>query len=83
MKEYSLEYEFFLYKLIHKKSVLTGKLAAYYQIMQETGVNIPFFMQEDPIKKAEAEVNNLFCEDRETFENLYEEAWQQYAECFP
>ena len=83
MRERTLEDEFKTYVLIHKKAVLTGKLAAYYQTIQQAGVNIPFFMQECPIKRAEAEVNQLFSEDRETFENLYQEAWQQYAECFP
>lgn len=83
MREYTLELEFKEYIIIHKISVLSGKLAAYYQTIQQAGVNIPFFMQECPVKKAIAEVKKLFNEDREAFEKLYEEAWQQYAECFP
>ena len=83
MRDVSLFYEFEAYKLRHKHSILAGKLAAYYQTVQQAGVNIPFFMQECPVQKAIAEVNKLFCVDRDTFEKLYEEAWQQYAECFP
>ena len=83
MRELSLEMEFEIYKLVHKTAILQGKLTAYYQAMQESGITIPFFMQEPAEIKAEKEVQNLLCENPEAFEILYQEAWEQYAECLP
>ena len=83
MRELSLETEFEIYKLIHKTSILEAKLIAYYQTIQESGITIPFFMLETPETKAARDVENLLCTDIDTFENLYQEAWNQYAECLP
>ena len=83
MRELSLEKEFEIYKLLHKTTILQAKLTAYYQTIQESGVTIPFFMLESPEKKAELHVQSLLCENPETFEVLYNEAWQHYAECLP
>lgn len=83
MQELSLEKEFEIYKLLHKTTILQARITAYYQTMQESGVMIPFFMQEPPEKKAEAVVVNLLGENPEAFEVLYKEAWSEYAECLP
>ena len=83
MRELSLEAEFEIYKLIHKTAILQAKLTAYYKTIQESGVTIPFFMLESPEKKAEKEVQNLLCENSQAFEQLYERAWNEYAECLP
>ena len=83
MQELSLEKEFEIYKLMHKTTILQAKLTAYYKVIQESGVTIPFFMQEPPGKKAEIEVVNLLGENPEAFEVLYKEAWDEYAEYLP
>lgn len=83
MKELSLEKEFEIYKLMHKTTILQAKLTAYYKVIQESGVMIPFFMQELPEKKAEIEVVNLLGENPEAFEVLYKKAWEEYAEYLP
>lgn len=83
MKEWSLEDEFKIYRDMHKISILQAKLIAYYRTIQESGIKIPFFMLESPEKRAEIEVQELFDKDKETFDSLYEKAWEQYAECLP
>ena len=83
MRELSLEKEFEIYKLMHKTTILQAKLTAYYKVIQESGVMIPFFMQELPEKKAEAVVASLLGENPEAFEILYKEAWDEYAKCLP
>lgn len=83
MKEWSLENEFKIYRDMHKISILQAKLIAYYRTIQESGIMIPFFMLESPEKRAEIEVQELFDKDKETFDSLYEKAWEQYAECLP
>ena len=83
MKELSLEFEFEIYKMIHKTTILQAKMTNYYRDLQGTGIQIPFFMLEAPEKKAEAEVQNLLGTDKETFDILYERAWNEYAECLP
>lgn len=83
MQELSLEKEFEIHKLIHQTTILQAKIAAYHRTMQETGIKIPFFMLESPEKKAEKEVQYLLGNDKETFENLYQKAWSEYAESLP
>ena len=83
MRERTLEDEFEFYKLRHKTTILQAKLTLYYKTIQESGIKNPFFMLESPEKKAEIHVQSLLCENPETFEVLYNEAWQHYAECLP
>lgn len=83
MQELSLEFEFEIYKDIHRMAILQAKLITYYRTVQESGITIPFFMLESPEKRAEREVQDLFDKDKETFNALYEKAWAQYAECLP
>lgn len=83
MRELSLEKEFEIYKMIHKATILQAKMTNHFRDLQETGVQIPFFMQDSPEKKAENEVQNLLCRNPLAFESLYQSAWQEYAECLP
>ena len=83
MREFSLEAEFKIYKDIHKVAILQAKMTNHFRDLQETGIQIPFFMQEPPEKKAEIEVVNLLGENPEAFEVLYKEAWDEYAEYLP
>ena len=83
MKELSLEKEFEIYKMIHKTSILEAKMINHFRDLQETGVQIPFFMQDSPEKRATNEVQNLLCRNPLAFESLYQGAWQEYAECLP
>ena len=83
MRELSLEAEFKIYKDIHKVTILQAKMTNHFRDLQETGIQIPFFMQKSPEKRAEEEVQNLLCKNKEAFESLYLGAWSEYAECLP
>ena len=83
MRELSLEGEFEIYKMMHKASILQAKLITYYQAKEESGIKIPFFMTKTPEQRAQEDVENLLCKAPHAFEQLYERAWQEYAECLP
>lgn len=83
MKEWSLEDEFKIYRDMHKTTILQAKMTNHFRDLQETGIQIPFFMQKTPEKRAEEEVQNLLDKNREAFESLYLSAWNEYAECLP
>lgn len=83
MQDLSLEFEFNIYKMIHKTTILQAKMTNHFRDLQETGIQIPFFMQKSPEKRAEEEVQNLLCRNPQAFETLYQGAWQEYAECLP
>lgn len=83
MIEYTLEQEFEHYKETHKKTILQAKMTAYHRTKQESGLKIPFFMTKSPEKKAKEDVEDLFKKAPFAFEQLYERAWNEYAECLP
>lgn len=83
MQDLSLEFEFNIYKMIHKTTILQAKMTNHYRDLQGTGIQIPFFMQKSPEKRAEEEVQNLLERNKEAFESLYLSAWNEYAECLP
>ena len=83
MRKYTLEQEFKNYVMIHKTAILQAKLTKHFRDLQETGIQIPFFMQESAETKAKKEVQNLLCINPLAFETLYQGAWQEYAECLP
>jgi hypothetical protein len=83
MRELSLEFEFNIYKQIHKTTILQAKMTNHFRDLQETGIQLPFFMQKSPEKRAEEEVQNLLEKNKEAFESLYLSAWNEYAECLP
>lgn len=83
MQDLSLEFEFNIYKMIHKTTILQAKMTNHFRDLQETGIQIPFFMQKSPEKRAEEEVQNLLERNKEAFESLYLSAWNEYAECLP
>ena len=83
MRELSLEAEFEIYKMVHKTAILQAKLTAYYKAKQESGIKIPFFMTKTPEQKAQEDVEDLLCKAPHDFEQLYERAWSEYAECLP
>lgn len=83
MQDLSLEFEFNIYKMIHKTTILQAKMTNHFRDLQETGVQIPFFMQKSAEKRAEEEVQNLLEKNKEAFESLYLSAWNEYAECLP
>ena len=82
MQELSLEHEFFIHSNEHKKRILKGKIAAYYNAKDAAGIRLPFFMCKSPEKRAEEEVEKLFVQAPYAFNSLYERAWHEYAECF-
>ena len=84
LKEYSLEKEFEIFKILHKTTVLQAKLTQFYKDFNETGITIPVFMQKDDAEeKAKAEVSMLLTNNIEVFEELYNKAWQEVAELLP
>lgn len=83
MRELSLEDEFKIYVKIHKATILQAKMTNHFRDLQETGVQIPFFMSRSPEQRAEAEVQNLMDKNPFAFESLYLDAWNEYAECLP
>ena len=83
MRELSLEKEFEIYKEVHKIAILQAKLTAYHKSKQESGIRIPFFMTKSPEQRAEEDVLELMCKAPHAFEQLYERAWNEYAECLP
>lgn len=83
MQDLSLEFEFNIYKMVHKTTILQAKMTNHFRDLQETGIQIPFFMQKSPEKRAEEEVQNLLERNKEAFESLYLSAWNEYAECLP
>lgn len=82
-KELTIEKEFEFYKQLHKTTILQAKITTYYRNLQETGIKIPEFMTVPPEKLAEKEVLQLMCYSPNTFDNLYEHAWREYAEYLP
>lgn len=82
MKELTLEKEFAIFAQIHKTTILQAKIATYYRELQETGVRIPEFMNVAPEKLAEKEVIQLI-NNPKLFNDLYENAWREYAEYLP
>ena len=83
MLELSLETEFEIYKNIHKATILQAKMINHFRDLEETGIQIPFFMTKSPEQRAEEEVQNLLDKNPMAFESLYQGAWQEYAECLP
>lgn len=82
-KELTIEKEFELFKQLHKTTILQAKITTYYRNLQNTGVTIPEFMTVPPEKLAEKEVLQLMCYSPKTFDELYENAWREYAEYLP
>jgi hypothetical protein len=83
MREWSLEQEFEIYKERHKTTMVQAKMITHYRDLQQTGVQIPDFMQVPPEKLAERDILELVCRKPLIFESLYNIAWEEYAECLP
>ena len=82
----TLEEEFEEFKALHKYSVLKAKIVMYYADLQDTGVNISYFLREDtPDKLADRDLKTLLSSKRgfEEFNRLYEIAWKELAELLP
>ena len=83
MQELTLELEFEIYKELHKITILQARLTQYYYSLQNTGVTVPFFMQEPPEKRAAKDIENLLTDNIEEFERLYNHAWGEVAALLP
>lgn len=82
MEDLSLEKEFNIYAIMHKQSILTARLADYYRTLDQ-GVNIPCFLMPTPLERAGKCVMDIFENDRQEFEKLYNKAWEDVAELLP
>lgn len=78
----TLEEEFEEFKALHKYSVLKAKIVMYYADLQDTGVNIPYFLREDtPEKLAERDLKELLTKRGiKEFNRLYELAYQEVSQ---
>lgn len=83
MLEYNLEKEFEFYKLRHKITILQAKLTVYYKTLQESGIQIPFFMLMPPEIQAKLAIQDLILQSPQELDTLYKKAWEEYAECLP
>ena len=83
MMEMTLEQELAERILFHKCVVLREFMKHYYDDLQNTGVTIPEFLQEDktPDEQAQEYVADLVLKDdnQKTFNEKYEKVWQQIA----
>ena len=82
MEDYTLEREFNFYKIEHQKRILKAKMEVYYQIKKQK-ILIPFWIKFLSKKQAEKDVCELLEKAPYTFQQLYERAWKEYAECLP
>ena len=81
-EQYPILSEFIDYKVSHKFAILKVKLIRYYRDLEAGSPTIPDFMREKdtPEAKADRDVSDLFANDREKFNSLYETAYQELAE---
>ncbi len=82
MEDYTLEKEFENYKKEHQKRILQSKIEVYYQTVKPKTI-FPFLLKFSSRKQAEKDVCDLLEKAPQAFEQLYERAWNEYAECLP
>ena len=78
----SLEQEFEDYKFIHKSSIVLGYLLKFYKDEQETGINIPEFLDKTPEEKAQEHYYKLLANNN-IFEKVYNGCWEKYGVLLP
>lgn len=82
--QHSLLDEFEQYKALHKYAILKAKAVQYYKDLEENSPTIPDFMRQGqtPEDLADAQLRNLLCipDGLETFNRLYESAYNELAE---
>ena len=74
----SLEQEFEEQVFIHKSSIVLGCLLKFYKDEQETGVNIPEFLDKSPEEKAQEHYFNLLANNNK-FNETYNDCWEKYG----
>lgn len=76
--------EFEQFKALHKYCVLKAKLMKDYIDLENQGIDIPYFLkQETPEQKADKEIAKMLMFNKEKFNSLYEDAWNNIAEKMP
>lgn len=71
----SLEQEFEARKLLHKCKFIENMLIKFYQDLQNTGANIPWFLSGGAKDLARKRLIELL-DDKELFEKKYNEAYE-------
>lgn len=76
----TIEEEFKMYSFFHKIKVLQMAIERYYIDLQQSEVNIPYFMDKDEDIK-EKTLNYIIdlLDNRENFEYLYKLAWDKFS----
>lgn len=80
--DYELGKEFLEQVFIHKSGVVMGALLTYYKGLAETGVNIPEFMDDTPLEKAQQHYFKLLG-NKNAFNEMYEKCWDKYGAILP
>lgn len=78
----TLEQEFEEQVFIHKSSIVLGCLLKFYKDMQETGVNIPEFLDKSPEEKAQEHYYKLLANNNK-FNEAYNDCWEKYGALLP
>lgn len=80
----TLEQEFTAYKLSHIVAILKAKMIRYYEVILADKPQLPPFMGgETPEKCAERDIEELYNRDINKFYEMYERAYQEFAEVLP
>ena len=78
----TLEQEFEEQVFIHKSSIVLGCLLKFYKDTQETGVNIPEFLEETVEEKAQKHYFELLANNNK-FNETYNACWEKYGALLP
>lgn len=80
--DYDLAKEFQQYVFIHKSAIVEAALIKYYRDLQDTGIQLPEFMCETPIQKAQKQLIEIL-NDKEKFNRMYECVWEEVKWSMP
>ena len=78
----SLEQEFEEQVFIHKSSIVLCCLLKFYKDEQETGVNIPEFLDKSPEEKAQEHYFKILANNNK-FNDIYNSCWEKYGALLP
>ena len=78
MQNLELEREFNQEASRHIKAVLVEKMRRYYETLNNTGIKLPKWQQEDALKMADIAVRNFIARnDYTNIISLYEQAYKE------
>jgi hypothetical protein len=78
----TLEQEFEDQVFMHKSSIVLGCLLKFYKDEQETGVNIPEFLDKSPEEKAQEHYFKILANNNK-FNEIYNDCSEKYGALLP